>query len=231
MSKLFGSRGRAVFAVGLAIALMGGCDDDNDQAGQGGRGGFGGSGGSGGVTGSAGNGGGAGSGGAGGGAGAAALNDNRIAGVMLEANTGEVHAGEVALSRSTNAAVLGFANMMVTDHTAANMRLQQLLDRKSMVTDDSPVRRTLSQQTAQTMDTLWATAVGAFDVAYMDSQVAMHMMVLQLLDSMMLPVAQDADLKADLQASRAAVAAHLAHAQQVRAGLSGGGTNQDAGGQ
>jgi putative membrane protein len=90
------------------------------------------------------------------------------------------------------------------------------------------MRRMLSQQTAQTMDTLWAASATTFDTVYMDSQISMHMMVLQLLDSMMIPATQDADLKADLQMSRTAVAAHLAHAQDVRAGLTGGG-NQDGG--
>jgi putative membrane protein len=159
---------------------------------------------------------------------AAMLNDGQVAGVMLEANAGEVQAGNVANARSMNPAVRMFAAMMITDHAGANQTLEATLAAQAIEAADSPLRRMLSDQAAQTLNSLWAASPSGFDVAYADSQVAMHMMVLGLLDQTLIPMASNAALKMDLQAARMTVSMHLMAAQQLRLKLSSDGGAPDS---
>jgi putative membrane protein len=159
---------------------------------------------------------------------AAMLNDGQVAGVMLEANAGEVQAGNVANARSMNPAVRMFAAMMITDHTGATQTLEATLAAQAIEAVDSPLRRMLSEQAAQTLNSLWAASPSGFDVAYADSQVAMHMMVLGLLDQTLIPMTSNAALKMDLQAARMTVTMHLMAAQQLRLKLSADGGVPDS---
>jgi putative membrane protein len=217
-------KGRMVVALlCVAVAAAASCDDDdgtlqNDDTNSCAGNGAGGGGGSGGG------------GGADGGTDAAAQlsSDGQVAGVVVEANSGEVHAGTIARVRSRNEAVRAFAGRMITEHSAANEMMDALLLAQGLVAADSQTRQTLSGQATQTLNSLWAASPSGFDVAYADSQVAMHTMVLNLLDSTLIPTAQNAQLKASLQTMRQAVATHLAAAQQLRASLSAdGGTTGD----
>jgi len=208
--------GIAALSVATAWAAGAGCsDNDNDNlAAAGGTGGFTGTG--------TGNNGAAGTTAASGGTGGTTvvvLNDGQIAAVMVGANSGEVQAAQVALSRSgsDNTAVRNFATMMVTDHNAANARLQSLLQSANITAEDSSQRQALATQAAQTVSTLWATPDATFNAVYAQSQVTMHQMVMQLLQNQLIPAVQNAALKAELQTELTAVMGHLTEAQALAA--------------
>ncbi len=197
-----------------------GCGSDNNKN-------DGGAGGHGGVGGHAGNGGAvdAGLGDAG-----AVLTDGQIASIMIEANTGEIAAASVALAKAANPAVTPFAALMVTDHTAANGHLAGIVQQQNIPLGESAVRQMLAMQAAQTVNALIATWPGMFDQAYVQSQIAMHTMVLQLLDGQLIPDAQNAALKAELQMERATVMSHLTAAQQLETPQADGGAPDAAAG-
>jgi putative membrane protein len=216
---------RLVFAVALATgtALGLGCSSSNNNNNGDGGGGHGGAAGSDGGAAHDGGGGTGGSGGAGGTAGtggAAALSDAQIGAVMLEANNGEVAAAQIATAKAQNGNVLAFAMMMINDHSAANTHLSMVLQTANIAPADSAIRANLAMQASQAESTLLSTPTASFDRAYIQSQVTMHMMVLQLLDGTLIPQAQNTELKAELQAERATVMTHLADAQQLLAALS-----------
>lgn len=234
----------------LAALLTGGigCGSSSNNNGTGGSGGHAGSGGThvtggnggnragggngGTATGVGGNGGNAtGGAGAGGNGGAAAtLTDPQVAGVVLTANLGEVQEAQLAQSKSTNTAVLNFANMMITDHNAATTRLQQILDQQNIMTADSSQRQSLSSMANTTYNTLFTQTGATFDKSYAMSQVMAHQTVLNLFDQVLIPSAQNAALKAELQTERTAVANHLTMAQQLFSALSSDAGVSDAGG-
>ncbi len=206
--------GIAALSLATAWAAGAGCsDNDNDSlAANGGTGGFTGTGtgnnGAGGTTAAA---------GGTGGTTVVVLNDGQIAAVMVGANSGEVQAAQVALSRSgsDNTAVRTFATMMVTDHNAANARLQSLLQSANITAQDSSQRQALATQAAQTVNTLWATPDATFNAVYAQSQVTIHQMVMQLLQNQLIPAVQNAALKSELQTELTAVMGHLTQAQQL----------------
>ena len=136
---------------------------------------------------------------------------------------------QLAQSKSTNADVLAFAMMMITDHGAAVTRLQQVLDAQNLITTDSQQRMTLSNMATATYNQLFGLAGSAFDTTYAMSQVTAHTMVLALFDSTLIPSATNAALKAELQTERTAVMMHLTMAQSLVSKLAGdGGTHGDA---
>ena len=59
----------------------------------------------------------------------------------------------------------------------------------------------------------------AFDKAYVDHEVAYHQQAIDLIDTSLIPGAQNSELKALLVAVRPAFVGHLQHAQQIQAAL------------
>lgn len=143
------------------------------------------------------------------------MSDAEVAGLVRTANDGEIQHGEIARTRAQNSAVRDFASMMVTDHTRSNEQLQQLLADRGMSTADAPQTVQLRQSAAATAAALDRYSGADFDRAYMRSQVELHQWLLTTLDGTLIPSARDRQLRAQLQAMRGAVAAHLNRAQQI----------------
>ncbi|HVU52381.1 MAG TPA: DUF4142 domain-containing protein [Polyangia bacterium] len=209
---------RWLVVVALAALAAGSCGDSNNGANascaNGGAGGASGRDGGAGADGSA---------GTGGADAGEVLSDAQIAGVMIDANSGEVHAADVANGRTKTPAVRSFAALMITDHTAANHSLDMVLDAQGLFASDSGTRQLLATQAQQTLAQLWSVPRADFDLTYAMAQVTMHQMVLGLLDDTLIPQAQNAALKAALQAARMTVATHLADAEALLASLTGDG--------
>ena len=60
---------------------------------------------------------------------------------------------------------------------------------------------------------------GAFDKAYVDHEVAYHQAVLDAIDKVLIPSAQNAELKDLIVKVRPAIATHLEHAKHAQADL------------
>jgi putative membrane protein len=158
------------------------------------------------------------------------LTDGQIAMVLTTANTGEIQEGQAELARGVVTEIRDFAQMMVADHTAANTRGAALFVAQGIMPAPSPVSTMLNADAmAQVMmlNTLTGTAV---DRAYITGQVNAHQMVLTLIDTRLLPSAENAALRAELMTSRTAVAMHLDHARMLQADLSEGGLTVSDGG-
>ena len=59
----------------------------------------------------------------------------------------------------------------------------------------------------------------AFDSAYITNEVSYHQRFIAVIDNVMLPAVRNAELRSLLTSVRPAVAAHLAHAEQVWANV------------
>jgi putative membrane protein len=158
--------------------------------------------------------------------------DAQIAQVALTANTGEIAQGMLAQTSATNADVKTFASLMVTDHTAANQRVQALAQQLGITPAPSGVSVQLQSESDAIVAQLQMLSGAAFDTAYVTAQVTVHTRVLALIDDMLLPAAQAAEVKAELTTMRASVVMHLSVAQQLQAQLAAagdGGADADAG--
>ena len=145
--------------------------------------------------------------------------DPQIAGIVVAANQIDIDAGKVAKSRSKNKQVQEFAQLMITDHTAVNKQASDLVKKLKVKPQESDTSRALKSAAKQTAEKQKALKGAAFDKAYVDNEVAYHQQVLDAMDKVLIPNAQNAELKGLLEKVRPAFAAHLEHAKMVASSL------------
>lgn len=157
------------------------------------------------------------------GADAAQLTDSQIATVMAAANAGEIQHGMIAQAKGQTSGVRSFAQMMVTMHSMANDRLTGVMQTAGLTSTQSTVSQMLQAEAQAIAQQLNSAPAAQFDSVYAQVQVTVHERVLQLLDSVLIPQADNVALKSDLQTSRGEVNMHLAMAKQLRDSLKNNG--------
>ena len=150
-----------------------------------------------------------------------AVTDPQIAAIVVAANDVDIRAGELARERATSAEVKAFAERMVTDHTGVNKAASDLVGRLGVTPEPNATSQTLTSDGEQARTALQGQTGAAFDRAYVDGEVAYHQAVLDAIDQTLIPNAQNAELKALLEQTRPAVAAHLDHARRLQGTLGG----------
>jgi len=157
----------------------------------------------------------------------AMLSDGQIVAVLLEANAGEVHTADVADARATDGDVRTFSMQIRSDHSAAAMRLNALVQSQGFTVADSPQRQMVAASANDVVDTLWMSSMNQFDRTFAQAQVMLHTSTLNLIDDVLLPQVDNPALRSEVQVERAAVAMHLSEAQALSAALA---TSSGAGG-
>jgi len=145
--------------------------------------------------------------------------DPQIAGIVVTANQIDVDAGKIAKSRSKNKEVQDFAQQMITDHTAVNKQAGALAKKLGVKPEDSDTSKSLKKAAADTAKKLKALKGAQFDKAYVDNEVLYHQQVLDAIDKVLIPNADNAELKGLIEKVRPAIAAHLEHAKHLQASL------------
>lgn len=145
--------------------------------------------------------------------------DPQIAGIVVTANQIDIDAGELAKSRSKNKEVSKFAQQMITDHTAVNKQAGALAKKLGVTPAESDVSKSLKADAQKNLANLKTLKGAAFDKAYTDHEVAYHQQVLDAIDKVLIPSAQNAELKDLITKVRPAIAAHLDHAKMIQSSL------------
>ena len=149
---------------------------------------------------------------------APALTDANIAALLDEVNMADSAAGKIASTKGTNADVKAYGVMMMNDHHALRKAGQDLVA-KLGVTPVPPAGDSLPAKAQMISDSLNAIPKGAaFDRWYIANEVAVHQMVLGLIDTA-LGAAQNAELKDLLTKARPNIEAHLKRAQDIQTKL------------
>ena len=152
---------------------------------------------------------------------AGTVSDAQIAAIVLTANTVDSAGGVVAQQKGTNAEVKKFGQTMVADHGGVNKQAVALAGRLNLTPEENPTSTQLKQGGEQSAAQLNGLSGAAFDRAYIDHEVEYHQTVLDALDQTLIPNAQNGELKALLEATRPAVAAHLQMAKDLQTKLQG----------
>jgi len=148
------------------------------------------------------------------------LTDGEITAISMAINEGELEHAKIAKSRAKDKRVKEFAKMMIKEHTAANKREDALAKRASITSIENATSRKLIDDAKLRTETLENAAKGAeFDRAYIDGEVLGHTAVLDMLTNQMIPAAQNAELKAELEALRTSVEAHMLQAKDIQTAL------------
>jgi len=149
--------------------------------------------------------------------------DPQIAAIVVTANTVDIDAGKLAMSMSHTKDVREFAQRMITDHTGVNKSAVDLVTKLKVTPEDNATSQSLKSGGEQNLKNLKALKGAAFDKAYVDHEVAYHEQVLGAVDTVLIPNAANAELKALLVQVRPAFVAHLEHAKKIQASLAGKG--------
>ena len=150
---------------------------------------------------------------------ATAPTDPQIAHIAYTAGSLDVAAGKQALARSHDKAVRGFAEEMVRDHEAVNVKALDLVKKLHVTPEDNATSQGLAKAAQATSERLDRLSGGAFDKAYIDNEVAFHKAVNAALETTLIPSAKNAELKSLLQTGLTLFREHQMHAEQIAKGL------------
>ena len=149
----------------------------------------------------------------------AGLDDPSIAAMVLAANNTDISYARLVPSRAERADVKDFGQRMLTDHTGVNVSVNELLTKLGVTPEENKASLDFRDESATRRDEMRDLMGYAFDSTYIENEVAYHIKFLATIDSVLIPASRNKELKGLLTSVRPAVAAHLAHAEQVRANV------------
>ena len=147
------------------------------------------------------------------------VTDSQIAAIVVVANQVDIDAGKFAAEKSSNPEVKRFAETMVTDHTAVNKSAVDLVTKLKVSPEENDTSRALKAGGEKNLASLRGLKGKELDKAYVAHEVTYHEQVLQALDTVLIPNAQNSELKALLVKVRPAFVAHLEHAKHLQSSL------------
>jgi putative membrane protein len=150
---------------------------------------------------------------------AQAPNDAQIASIVVTANQVDIDAGRLAESKGSNSEVKAFGKQMVTDHSGVNRQAVALVTKLKVTPEDNPTSKSLKAGGVDNVKNLKGLSGIAFDRAYIKHEVVYHEQVIDTIDKVLIPNAQNAELKSLLVAVRPAFVAHLVHAKSLETTL------------
>jgi len=126
-----------------------------------------------------------------------------------QAGHAEIEAGQVAQRKATHPAIREFAEMMVKDHTAANLRLGEIAGSKGVPLPTGPSREQKALNRA-----IGKKSGATFDQEYVEGQIKAHEDTVKLLQKE-IAEGHDPDAKAFAADTLPAVQAHLERIKQL----------------
>lgn len=145
--------------------------------------------------------------------------DPQIAHIAYTAGVIDIEAAKLAISKSKNKDVVDFAESMVRDHEAVNVQALDLVKKLNVTPEDNDTSKALTQAAAGERAKLAKLDGLDFDKAYVDNEVAYHKQVNGALETLLIPSAQNAELKSLLETGLKIFQGHEQHAETVAAGL------------
>ena len=145
--------------------------------------------------------------------------DPQIAHIAYSAGVIDVEAAKLALSKTKNADVKAFAESMQKDHEAVNDMALALVKKLNVTPEDNATSRALAKAAEEKRAELGKLDGAAFDKAYIDNEVAYHKQVNGALETVLIPAAQNGELKSLLETGLKLFQGHQQHAEHVAAGL------------
>jgi putative membrane protein len=104
---------------------------------------------------------------------------------------------------------------MVCDHEAVNVQALDLVKKLKVTPQDNATSQALSKAAAEERAKLAKLDGAAFDKAYVDNEVAYHKQVNGALETLLIPSAQNAELKSLLETGLKIFQGHEQHAEHV----------------
>ena len=150
---------------------------------------------------------------------AAKPTDPQIAHIAYTAGVIDIAAAKQAATKASSKDVKAFAQDMVRDHEAVNKQALDLVKKLKVTPEDNDTSKTLSKQAADKLTELGKLKGADYDKAYVANEVAYHKAVNGALETLLIPSANNAELKSLLQTGLKIFQGHQQHAEHVAAAL------------
>ena len=161
--------------------------------------------------------------------GGGAPTDPQIVGIVTTADQIDINYAKLALSKTRNKEVRGFAQQMITDHSSVQKSVNDLAAKLNVTPAESGTSSALNARAEQMMQKLRELKGKAFEKAYIDNEVAYHEAVINATKTVLIPGAQNAELKSALQGAEPLFEGHLQHAERVQSAVEGGAKQASSG--
>ena len=148
--------------------------------------------------------------------------DPQIVGIVTTADQIDIDYAKLALSKTRNKEVRGFAQQMITDHSSVQKSVNDLAAKLNVTPAESGTSSALNAQAEQMTQKLRELKGKAFEKAYIDNEVAYHQAVINATKTVLIPSAQNAELKSALQGAEPLFEGHLQRAERVQSAVEGG---------
>jgi putative membrane protein len=155
--------------------------------------------------------------------------DPQIVGIVEAADQIDIHYAKLAESKAKHKQVKDFAQQMITDHSAVQKAVRELAAKLNVTPADSETSNSLKTQAQQIAQKLHGLKGKEFEKAYIDNEVAYHQAVINATKTVLIPSAQNAELKSALQGAEPLFEGHLLHAERVQSALEGGANQASSG--
>lgn len=142
--------------------------------------------------------------------------DPQIVGIVIGANKIDISYARIALKKSHNHQVIGFAHEMIKDHGTVLRSVEQLARKLHVKPASSSTATTLETQARAERAKLEGLSGAAFDKAYIDNEVAFHKTVIGAMNSTLIPDAKNTQLKDALKGALPVFQGHLEHAENIQ---------------
>jgi putative membrane protein len=153
--------------------------------------------------------------------GGSAPTDPQIVRIVETADDIDINYAKLALSKATDKRVRDFAQQMITDHSAVQKSVIELAAKLNVTPADNETSNALKAQAEQTTQKLRGLKGNKFERAYVDNEVAYHEAVINAVKTVLIPSAQNAQLKSALQGAEPLFEGHLLHAEHVQSAIEG----------
>ncbi|MCI0432751.1 MAG: DUF4142 domain-containing protein [Gemmatimonadetes bacterium] len=147
--------------------------------------------------------------------GQADLNDLEMSHVAVTASNIDIAYAHLALAFSTNESVRGFAQRMISDHTAVNEQVFALAKRLGVQAQDNAMSRKLLADAEKIKDELSRLRGGAFDRYYVENELGYHRTVNGVVADAFIPNIENAEVKKAFETALAIFRGHEQHAAQL----------------
>ncbi|MGX5850800.1 DUF4142 domain-containing protein [Mesorhizobium sp. PL10] len=141
--------------------------------------------------------------------------DPQIAHIAYTADIIDIEAAKLAIEKSKTKEVVDFANDMVRDHEAVNVQALDLVKKLNVTPEDNATSQALAKAAADERAKLAKLEGAEFDKAYVENEVAYHKQVNGALETLLIPSAQNAELKSLLETGLKIFQGHEQHAEHV----------------
>lgn len=147
------------------------------------------------------------------------VNDATLAAMLLALNNTDISYARLVPSRSNREDVRRFAQRMLTDHAVVNGLITELTGKLGITAEDNTFSLAMRDESANKRDMMRDLTGFVFDSTYASNEISYHRRFLESIDNIMLPRARNDELKTLLAGVRPAIAAHLAHAEELWASV------------